>query len=187
MIYLILFYEFFKTGLFSIGGGLATLPFLYDIADRYDFFTRDDIADMIAISESTPGAIGINCATYAGFTAGRLLGAVIATTALVLPSLIITIIIAKFLQKFSENKVVKSAFYGIRPIVTALIASAFFEVLKISVITLEKFYESNNFLEIVSVPNLLLFAILFALIMKFKKHPVIYIATAAIVGVVFSL
>ena len=116
-IYILLFLEFFKTGLFSIGGGLATLPFLYDIADKYPWFDRAVLADMIAVSESTPGPIGINMATYVGYETGGILGGILATVALVLPSVIIIIIIAKFLNKFNENKIVKSAFYGLRPAV----------------------------------------------------------------------
>ena len=116
MLYLQLFYEFFKTGLFAIGGGLATLPFLYDMADKYPWFTRTDLANMIAVSESTPGPIGVNMATYVGFTTGGILGSIIATCGLVLPSLIIIIIIAKFLESFQDNRFVQSAFYGLRPV-----------------------------------------------------------------------
>ena len=73
MLYLQLFWEFFKTGLFAIGGGMATLPFLYDMADKTGWFTRAQLADMIAVSESTPGPIGVNMATYVGFLTGGVL------------------------------------------------------------------------------------------------------------------
>ena len=86
MIYLHLFWEFFKTGLFSIGGGLATLPFLRQMGQRYHWFTETELANMLAVSESTPGPIGVNMATYVGFTAGGIPGAVIATLGLVAPS-----------------------------------------------------------------------------------------------------
>ena len=100
----LLFIEFFKTGLFAIGGGLATLPFLYDLSDKYDWFDRGMLANMIAISESTPGPIGVNMSTYAGFNAEGVVGGIVATVALVMPSLIIIIIVAKFLGKFNDNK-----------------------------------------------------------------------------------
>ena len=126
MIYLRLFYEFFKAGLFSIGGGLATLPFLYDISDTTGWFTHGQLADMLAISESTPGPIGINMATYVGFTTGGIPGAVIATVGIITPSIIVILLIAKFLQAFRDNKYVKGAFYGLRPASTGLITAAGF-------------------------------------------------------------
>lgn len=187
MIYLTLFYEFFKTGLFSIGGGLATLPFLYDMADKYPWFDRSTLADMIAVSESTPGPIGINMATYAGFNAAGILGSIVATFALVLPSILVIIIIAKFLNKFSENIYVKSSFYFLRPAVTALIAAAAFEVLKISIFTFNKYVETGSILNILNLRNTLLFGILLFLTNKYKKHPLVYIAGAAVVGIIFKL
>ncbi|MDN6852659.1 MAG: chromate transporter, partial [Tetragenococcus koreensis] len=115
MIYLQLFYEFFKTGLFSVGGGLATMPFLYDMADRTGWFTYGQLADMIAISESTPGAIGINMATYVGYLTVGPVGGIIATVGLVSPAIIIIMIIGGFLTKFRNNFYVDAVFYGLRP------------------------------------------------------------------------
>lgn len=109
-----LFFEFFKAGLFAVGGGLATLPFLYDIASRYDWMSVESITDMIAISESTPGPLGVNMATYAGYHAYGVLGGVVATFALVLPSIIVIVIVAKILEKFKENRLVKDTFAGLR-------------------------------------------------------------------------
>lgn len=186
MTYLLLFVEFFKTGLFSVGGGLATLPFLYEMADKYPWFDRPILADMIAISESTPGPIGVNMATYAGYEAGGILGGIIATIALVLPSLIIIIIIAKFLNKFNENNYVKSAFYGLRPAVTALIAVAGFEVFKISILTINKFLLTHNIIDIINIKCTVLFAVLLYITNKFKAHPLVIILTAAVVGIVFK-
>ena len=114
MIYLRLFLEFCKVGLFSVGGGLATIPFLTDLGERTGWFTSGQLADMIAISESTPGPMGVNMATYVGFTSGGPLGGVIATLGLVFPSVIIILIISKFLQKFRQSKVVDGVFYGLR-------------------------------------------------------------------------
>ena len=124
MLYLQLFWEFFKTGLFAIGGGMATLPFLYDMADKTGWFTRAQLADMIAVSESTPGPIGVNMATYVGFLTGGVPGAVTATVGLIAPSVIVILIVAAFLQEFRASKYVAGAFYGLRPASTALITAA---------------------------------------------------------------
>lgn len=124
MIYLQLFYEFFKTGLFAVGGGLATLPFLYDMADRTGWFTRPQLADMLAVSESTPGPIGVNMATYVGFVTRGIPGAIISTLGLVTPSVIVILIIAAFLKAFRHNRYVEAAFYGLRPASTAMVAAA---------------------------------------------------------------
>lgn len=116
MTYLLLFYEFFKTGLFAVGGGLATLPFLYDMAARHpEWFTTSQLADMVAVSESTPGPLGVNMATYVGFITGGLPGALVATIGLVAPSIIIILIVAAFLKRFRDSKLVNAVFYGLRP------------------------------------------------------------------------
>lgn len=183
----LLFYEFFKTGLFAVGGGLATLPFLYNISDRYpDWFSYGDLANMIAVSESTPGPMGVNIATYTGFQTEGVLGAIVSTLGLVLPSLIIIIIIAKFLQKFQENKLVKYSFYGLRPAVAGLIAVAALQVLKVSVITLNAYRESGRWTDFFDYRALIIFAAAFVLmrIKKLKKiHPLAYILAGAVVGV----
>ena len=118
---LLAFYEFFKTGLFALGGGLATIPFLTEMMNKYHWFTADMLTDMIAVSESTPGAIGINMATYTGYHINGVLGGIVATLGLVAPSIIVICIVAQFLKKFKDSELVKSVFYGIRPAVTALI------------------------------------------------------------------
>lgn len=110
MIYLQLFFEFFKAGLFAIGGGMATLPFLYDISDKTGWFTYGQLADMVAISESTPGPIGVNMATYVGFTTAGIPGSVIATLGLITPSIIIILIIAGFLKAFKDNNTSSTLF-----------------------------------------------------------------------------
>lgn len=186
MTYLLLFLEFFKIGLFSVGGGLATLPFLYNLADKYTWFDRALLADMIAISESTPGPIGVNMATYAGYHAGGVLGGIIATIALVLPSIIIIIYVAKFLGKFNENKYVQSAFYGLRPAVTALIAVAGFEVLKISVLNIQRFMTTNRILDIINIKSAILFLILLYITNKKNTHPILIIGISAIIGILFK-
>lgn len=187
MIYFTLFYEFFKIGLFSIGGGLATLPFLYSLADKYPWFDRAMLADMIAVSESTPGPMGINMATYAGFHAKGILGGIIATSGLVLPSIIIIIIVSKFLNRFNDNKYVEAAFYTLRPCITALIAIACFEIYKISIFNIEKFNINKNFIDIFNFKNMFIFIIIFILIKKLKKHPILYIGLGALSGIILSL
>ena len=184
---LLMFWEFFKTGLFAIGGGLATLPFLYNMADNYPWFTREDLADMIAASESTPGPIGINMATFAGFQNGGILGAIVATVALVLPSIIVIIIVASFLQKFKESFYVKSAFYGLRPAVCGLIAAAAFEIYRITLLGIDAFSASGNIMDLFQWINILLFAVLFFINRKTKWHPAFLILIAAVVGIVLKL
>lgn len=187
MIYLILFYEFFKIGLFALGGGLATLPFLYNLAEKYPWFNTTMLPNMIAVSESTPGPIGVNMATYAGFETGGILGGIIATLGLVTPSVIIILIIASFLSKLNENKYVKSSFYGLRPTVTALIALAGFEVFKVSVLTLNDFQLSHQFLDLFNFKALILFFIFYFIITKVRLHPIIFIILGAFIGIFLAL
>lgn len=129
-----MFIEFFKTGLFSIGGGIATIPFLMEMSDKYGWFTKGELSDMIAVAESTPGPIGVNTATFAGIKSFGLLGGVVATLGLILPSYITIVLIYKVLEKFRDSKTVESVFYGLRPAVAALILSALLSLLKVTVI-----------------------------------------------------
>lgn len=180
MLYLRLFWEFFKTGLFAVGGGMATLPFLYDMSDKTGWFTRAQLADMIAVSESTPGPIGVNMATYVGFITGGIPGALIATLGLVAPSILVILIVAAFLQAFRDSKYVSGAFYGLRPASTALITAAGLVVVR------ETFaLTSGGFFW----QGLLLAAVLLVLTRGVKKtkglHPIVFIALSAAVGVVF--
>ncbi|HAL60491.1 MAG: chromate transporter [Lachnospiraceae bacterium] len=186
MIYLLLFINFFKTGLFSIGGGLATLPFLYEMSNRTHWFSTSDIADMIAISESTPGAIGINMSTYAGFKTAGYPGGVLATVALATPSLIIILIISGFLQKFKESRHVQNALYGLRPASIAMITAAGLNVAKVALINLDAFQASHNPADLFLWKAILLGIIIFGGQKLFPKiHPVAFIVFSAVVGVVF--
>ena len=187
MIYLVLFLEFFKIGLFTIGGGLACLPFLYELAEKYTWINKSMIADMIAISQSTPGPIGINMATYAGYQGGGILGGIIATIGIVAPSFIIIIIIAHYLKKFKDSKIVKLIFKGLRPAVTGLIAVAWFEVVKISILTLDKFNKTENILNIFDYKALILSIVIYITTRKSKKHPAIFLLIGAIAGIVLKL
>ncbi len=183
MIYFIVFWEFFKIGLFAVGGGLATLPFLYQLADKYGWFTPQMIADMLAVSESTPGPIGINMATYTGFTIGGALGGVVTTIGLVAPSVIIIYIVYGFLKKFRESFVVEKVFNGIRPAVTGLIGAVWFGLFTHEVVR-EGIFE--NAFAYINLKAALLFVVLWIVTKKTNKHPLFYIAIAAAVGVIFK-
>ncbi len=182
MVYLLLFWEFFKTGLFSVGGGLATIPFLMEMSDKYGWFSAEELSNMIAVSESTPGPIGINMATYVGFSTCGVTGALVATAALVLPSLVIIMIIAGFLEKFRENRLVKDTFYCLRPAVIGMLCVALTSMISPLLINLA----GTGFFEIFNIKALVLFGLLLFGILKFKKHPIIYIAIGAVVGIVLK-
>lgn len=186
MIYLKLYFEFFKIGLFSVGGGLATLPFLQQLIYKYGWATSEELLNMIAISESTPGPIGINMATFLGHETAGTFGGILATVGIVTPSLIIIIIIAHYFTRFSEKHIVKSTFYGIRPAVAGLIGAAGFEVAKVSIFNFSKYAESKSFLQLFDIKGILLFIVMFFLINKYEKHPIVYIIFAAFVGIIFK-
>lgn len=185
MILLKLFYEFFKVGLFSVGGGLATLPFLYNLSDTMGWFTHSDVTNMIAIAESTPGAIGVNMSTYAGYLVAGIPGGICATLGLVTPSIIIILIIAHLLKKFQDNKYVQSAFFGLRPASLAMIAAAGVSVVKVALINVDAYQASGQLSDLFIVPGLLLGAILYLLSKKTNWHPIVLIALSAVIGVVF--
>ena len=178
----LLFYEFFKIGLFAVGGGPATIPYLMDLAEKYDWFTMEDVTNMIAISESTPGPLGLNMATYVGVDALGILGGAWASIGLTIPSIIVIVLVAKFLNNFSQNRWVKAAFYTIRPAVAGLIAAAVYNVFVVSL-----FVEQAGE-KVLAIKTCILFVIVFAL-MKVKKlsklHPVVWLIGAALVGIIF--
>ena len=191
MIYLQLFWEFFKTGLFAIGGGLATLPFLYEVSDKTGWFTHGQLIDMVAVAESTPGPIGVNVATYVGYTTAGIPGGIIATLGLTVPSLTVILIIAGFLKAFRENKYVDSAFYGLRPASTAMVAAAGLSFAATALLNLSAWTG-----EIASVVNVLDWkALILAVavyvgtnhVNKLKDlHPIWFILVSAVVGAVFK-
>lgn len=187
MIYLQLFYEFFKAGLFAIGGGLATLPFLREISARTGWYTLSQLADMLAVAESTPGPLGVNTATYVGFTTSGIPGAVIATIGLVAPSIIIILIIARILQKFRHNRYVESAFYGLRPASSGLIAAAGLSVLPLALLNSGTI--SSMLLQDIKWPAVVLFGVLLVFTRWVKPtknwHPIIFVGVSAVIGIVF--
>ncbi len=187
MIYLQLFFEFFKTGLFAVGGGLATIPFLNEIAVRTGWFTPEFLGDMIAVAESTPGPIGVNVATYAGFTTAGLLGALAATVGLVLPSYIIILIVGTMLDKFRSNPFVEKAFYGIRPVVVGMIASVALGLIGSALFTTE-FQNIGQFAASLDWRCVLMFvAFLFATNKWKKLHPIVFIIIAGALGALLKL
>ena len=192
MIYLRLFYEFFKVGLFSVGGGLATVPFLTDMAGRTGWFTAADLANMLAISESTPGPIGVNMATYVGFHTGGIPGGIVATLGLIAPAIIVISIIAGFLKKFRESRVVDSVFYGLRPASTALITAALIQVCTIALMFHEVTLPEQGVTktQLFYWPAIALAAVIFLClqIKPLKKlHPIVFILASAAVGILFKM
>lgn len=183
--FLNLYFEFFKTGLFAVGGGLATIPFLNEMCNKYDWFTREELSNMIAVGESTPGPIGVNMATYTGFLNGSdiggvfagILGGIIATLGVITPSVIIILIVAKILQRFKESTLVQNVFFGLRPAVAGLITASVYEIFKLA-------FFSHGF----DMLAWILFAVLVFMAFRFKKiHPVFIILIGAVSGIVIGL
>lgn len=174
---------FSRIGLFAVGGGLATLPFLFEIADQTDWLTREAVGNMLAIAQSSPGAIGANLAAYTGFVNSGPLGGFVAALGLITPSIIIIAIIARMLAAFKENKVVKNLFVALRPAAAGLLSAAGFGAISLSIWNAgaQVWYDFFRWKEI------LLLAVIFVLIVKFKKHPILYIAAAGVAGVLLKL
>lgn len=193
MIFIEMFFRFFFVGLFSIGGGLATLPFLTSMGENSGWFNQTDISNMVAISESTPGPLGVNMATYIGYQIGSqqgevfgILGTLIAPLGLVTPSVIIILIISKVLMKFRHSKYVEFAFYGLRAASVGLIASACLEVAKIAFLNLNA--TGIEPMSYINIKSIILSLIIFICVSKFKKiHPIFFILAAAVVGIVFQM
>ncbi len=183
----ILIAEFFKTGLFAIGGGMATLPFLYEMAGKYDWFTVHELTDMLAVSESTPGAIGINMATYAGNSAEGLLGGIVSTISLITPAIIIVMVIARALEAFKKNHMVLSAMEGIRPAATGLIAAAGAELFYMVLLHADEYGQTGTWTSLLSPLELGFFLVAAVLIFVFKKHPIVYIIGGALAGILIGL
>ncbi len=172
MIYVLLFWEFFKIGLLAIGGGLVTVPFLFNLSNKYGWFSHQELADMIAISESTPGPLGVNMATYAGFNTAGFGGGIIATIGLTLPSLVVIVWVSKMLFRFRDNCYVQTGFYAIRPAVVALILGASVQLFNLAV---------------VNILTVVIGAAFFAAVHFIRLHPIVYILLGAVVGIVLRL
>lgn len=184
--FLNLFFEFFKIGMFAVGGGLATIPFLQQMCDKYDWFTPEELSNMIAIGESTPGPIGVNMATYTGYINGLSyggipfgwVGGIVSTLGIVFPAFITVFIISKILDKFKDSRLVGDIFKGLRPAVAGLILTATLNIFKVS---LFKSFPTPD------IPALLLYAVLVFTAFKFKKlHPIIIVIIGAVIGMVIG-
>lgn len=193
-----LFWEFFKTGLFAIGGGMATVPFLQDISAKTGWFTSADLANMIAVSESTPGPMGVNMATYVGYTVGSqqlggtgmgVVGAVVATLGLISPSIVVILIVAYFLKRFRDSRLVDSVLYGLRPASVALISAAGVEIVLFAVLRVESIWRIAD--ASLSWKAVVLALAVFAgtnLIPGLKKiHPIWFVAASAVAGVLLHM
>ena len=185
--FLTLYVEFFRTGLFALGGGLATIPFLQELIEKYHWITDAQLLDIIAIAESTPGAIGINAANYMGYYAGGFWGGVVAVLGLVSPSIIIIVIIAHYFERFKSSKLVASAFYGIRPVVAGLIGAAGFEVAKLALFQYQRYQQTGEWMQLFNIKAILLLTVGIIMIRLWKKHPIVYIVCGAIAGVALGL
>lgn len=172
MTYFILALEFFKIGLFAVGGGLVTVPFLYDLTEQYDWFTAKELTDMIAVSQSTPGPVGINMATYAGYKAAGVWGSLLATLSLVTSSVIVVYLISKILTKWKDNPNVLRVLGGIRPAVLALILFAGWDIAKESIVN----YQTAGLL-----------ALLVVAMRFYKKSAIFYIIISAVAGLIFHV
>lgn len=192
MIFLQLFYEFFKIGLFAFGGGLAALPFLYDLSIRSQWFDYETLSNMVAIAQSTPGPFGINVATFSGYHVAGIMGGAMAVLGIMLPSFILVILIAKLLDRYKNNSFVQAAFCGLRPAVLALIVlaalqfgqTALFSSVQEPMHGAMQIQFANTFLD---AKALILLAALLFLTNRFPKHPIFYIAISAVVGILFQL
>lgn len=174
---ILLFYEFFKIGLFSVGGGLATLPFLFYLSQKYNWFTSQELMMMLGVSSVTPGPIGLNMATFTGFKTAGFFGSIIATTAIVLPSLINVIIVSKIFNKYCDNFYVKSILYALKPAGCALLASVLFDLIYDLI-----FNQKSVFF--VNYENLFI-CIIFGLFAIFlKKGPIFLIILSIILGII---
>ena len=187
MIYLTLYWEFFRIGLFAIGGGFAAIPFLFDLTNRHPWYTSEALVNMIAISEVAPGPIGIRMSTYAGFQVAGIPGSIVATLGLITPGIVSIFILVRFLRAFSSNPYINHFFYGLRPAVTALVAVAALDILRIAILDFSLLSNSPN-IEAVSIISLILLVVLLAASRWIKWYsPLMMLGTAALVGVIFRL
>jgi chromate transporter len=185
VIYLQLAFEFFKVGLFAVGGGLATLPFLMQISQAYpQWFSIDDLMQMVAVSESTPGPIGVNMASYVGFHVAGIPGVVVATLALTLPAFLSILLVVRVLDRFKTNRRIAGGLEALRPAVTGLIAAAGYLVLRSVLFTAQNGQSTFQWVA------LILFLSLFSLLQikpLARIHPIAYIAAGAVLGIVLQL
>ncbi len=187
MILVRLFFEFFMIGLLAVGGGLATIPFLTKLADETGWFTVDQLTNMIAVSQSMPGPVGVNLSTYVGYHVAGFPGAIFASLGLVTPCIVVILIVCAFLQKFRNSMAVQDVFYGLRPASAGLVAAACWSVITLSLLTLRPL--NGDFVsfhwECIAIAVIIFF---FTNFKKTKKiHPVVWIILSAAAGIVLEL
>ncbi len=202
-----LFYEYFKVGLFAVGGGMATIPFLEALGTKTGWFTHEELLNMIAVSESTPGPMGVNMASYVGYHMMGVAGSIVATLGLVAPSIIVILIVAQFLKRFRENRYVKAVMYGLRAASAGLVAAAGLSVAEATLLQTQTadipIHVGDMTLFSLQVPQTVaglagLFRwkeIVLAVILIFltnwkplrKLHPIVFLAICAVLGVIFHL
>jgi len=182
-----LIFEFIKTGLFAFGGGLATIPFLHEISENYGWFDLNTLSTMIAISQSTPGPIGINMATYCGYTTYGFFGGVAASLSLVLPSLIIVCLISSQLEKFKNSRLVQSIFTGLRPAVIGFIISAVVGIYVSVLFKVELYNNTNNILNLFNYKSIIIMIVLLVINRYHKLNPIITIIGCGALGVLLGL
>jgi chromate transporter len=180
---LFMFVTFCRIGFFAVGGGLATLPFLFEIADSSNWLSREEVGNMLAVAQSLPGAIGVNLAAYTGFRYAAIPGGYLAALGLVFPSIVVITIVAKMLQAFKESVIVQRLFSGFRPAAAGLLSAAGFSAIALSLYN----PEAPLWYELIRWREALLFLVLFILVFKLKKHPIVYIIAAGAAGVALGL
>lgn len=186
MEYLRLFLSFFKIGLFSFGGGYAMIPLIQSENAMYKWISSSDLIDIIAISEMTPGPVAVNSATFIGYNAGGILGGLIATIGVALPSLLLILIVANVFFKFNNHPLKTMAFYGIRPVIAGLIISAALVVGQTAFLKNGVNLNEANILQLISLQNVFIFVLSLFLLLKTKINPVMIILISGILGVLFK-
>ena len=188
-LYFLLYFEFFKIGLFSLGGGYATLPFLYHMSEQYHWFSPVELTQMLAISSITPGPVGLNVATYAGFKTAGIIGSIIATSAIMMPSYFMVVAISKMLKKFRNNFLVESALYALRPATAAMIGAVSIRLFKDCAIRSMSF-NSFSFAKITSfldIKAIVLIICLFIFSFYYKKDPLIFLLIGSVAGIIMHI
>ncbi|MDR2952329.1 MAG: chromate transporter [Treponema sp.] len=178
-----IYLEFFKIGLFAVGGGLATLPFLFQLADKYEWLSREMVGNFLAIAQSAPGPVGVNMAFQAGFQAGGAAGGFLAAAGLVSPAVVVIALVSKALASIKENRTVAAVFKGLRPAAWGLLTAAGFGAMKLALVN----GDAALWRGLVRYKECAVFLTLFILIYKLKGHPIIYIAAGAVAGILLQL
>lgn len=175
--------EYFKIGCVSIGGGLTVVPFLYYFVEKYHWYSANDITQMLAVSNLTPGPIGINMATFVGLKVGGILGATLTTIAFMIPSFVIMYFVAKFLKNNNNNPCMCCVLESLRPAAVALISIVGFKILNATVLNFDKFSASQNITDLISIKAVVLLVLFLCAGIKLRKQPMWLIVIAIVVGI----